>query len=557
METSLPVTAPELSDLPSGTSSQSGGRPVGLLSRVGLFAACFVVAVLPRLLALDSSLTSDEGFWTQRTLRFGAALAHQDWSSTYRSGHPGVTLMWVGLLGVGPERLAPFLPNWSMDPLLVQRAPGYLEVVAAERRATAVATAALGALTVLLACRLLGTGPGLAGGLLLLLDPYLVGSSQVMHVDALLAPLMTVAALAGLIYWTRDSSWSYLVLSGIAAGLALLTKAPAAQVVIFLWLVALLTGPWRSGWQQLRPFLVWAGVAALVYWVLWPALWDDPIAVLGQVAVFALSVGGNPHELPNFFLGRTVQSDPGPLYYPVALAFRLGPLAVAGLVALPFGLRFRSAQRGPVAWLIAYVVLFVAVMTLGAKKFDRYALPALMVLDLLAGAGLWLALGALRGRLAVIALGAAAGIQIALLGLAYPYPLAFYNPLLGGAAGAEHAIVVGWGEGLEQTAAYLNAQPGADGLVAATLYDDVLRPLFRGRTIGIGDPERNYHEVDYYDYYVIYVNMAQRRFIPEAVARVMAAEPPEFTAVVHGVEYAWVYRVPRELQELDRDPGRG
>jgi hypothetical protein len=556
METSLPVAAPELSDLPCSASSLPRGRSVGVLCSLGFFAACFVLALLPRLVGLDSFLTSDEGFWTQRTLRFGSALAHRDWSSTYRSGHPGVTLMWVGLLGVGPERLVPFLPYWATDPVLVQGAPGYLEVIAAERRALAIATAGLAALTVLLACRLLGPGAGLAGGLLLLLDPYLVGSSQVVHVDALLAPLMTVAALAGLIYWTQARRWSYLSLSGIAAGLALLTKAPAAHVVVFLWLVALLTAARRRGWDRLRPSLVWAGAAALVYWVLWPALWLDPIGVLGDVADFALSVGGNPHELPNFFLGRTMQSDPGPLYYPVALAFRMGPLAVAGLIALPIGLRSRSAPRGPVAWLITYVVLFLAMMTLGAKKFDRYALPALMVLDLLAGVGLWLVLGALKGRLAIIGLGALAAVEITLLALAFPYPLGFYNPLLGGAAGAERAIVVGWGEGLEQAADYLNAQPGADGRVAATLYDDVLRPLFRGRTVGIGDPEKVNHDPDY-DYYVIYVNMAQRGLIPRAIARAMATDPPEFTAVVHGVEYAWVYRVPPEAKRAETDAGHG
>src|SRR5439155_14167672 len=146
METPLPAAATRAPDLPFAASSVPGGRRYGVRTGVGLFAACFVLALLPRFVGLDSFLTSDEGFWTQRTLRFGAALARRDWDDTYRSGHPGVTLMWVGLLGIGPERLAPFLANWSTDPLLVQRAPGYLEVVAAERRAIAVVTAALATL---------------------------------------------------------------------------------------------------------------------------------------------------------------------------------------------------------------------------------------------------------------------------------------------------------------------------------------------------------------------------------------------------------------------------
>ena len=82
-----------------------------LLLPVVLAVACFVVALVPRLAGLESYLTSDEGYWMQRTLRFGAALARGDLNATYRSGHPGVTVTWVGLLGVGPERLSSYLPS--------------------------------------------------------------------------------------------------------------------------------------------------------------------------------------------------------------------------------------------------------------------------------------------------------------------------------------------------------------------------------------------------------------------------------------------------------------
>jgi hypothetical protein len=172
-------------------------------------------------------------------------------------------------------------------------------------------------------------------------------------------------------------------------------------------------------------------------------------------------------------------------------------------------------------------------MTLGAKKFDRYALPAIVVLDLLAGIGLWCAarrLAAARPLLPLLAL------QAAILVRAYPHPLAAYNPLLGGAAGARQAILVGWGEGLEQVAAYLDRQPRADRLVATTTYWNVLRPLFRGTTAQPDEPAP-------LDYYVVYINMAQRDLVHPAVRRAIASRPPEFTAVVHGVEYAWVYRV--------------
>src|SRR6266516_3831635 len=76
-----------------------------------LFSLAFVLALLPRLIGLESFLTADEGFWMQRTIRFGAAIDRADWGGTFRSGHPGVTTMWIGLIGIGPQRLGPLISD--------------------------------------------------------------------------------------------------------------------------------------------------------------------------------------------------------------------------------------------------------------------------------------------------------------------------------------------------------------------------------------------------------------------------------------------------------------
>src|SRR3712207_6445005 len=78
-----------------------------LLDRPVILTACFALAVVLRAVGLYEGATTDEGYWMQRTVRFGAALARGDFEGTYRSGHPGVTVMWIGLLGIGPDRLAP------------------------------------------------------------------------------------------------------------------------------------------------------------------------------------------------------------------------------------------------------------------------------------------------------------------------------------------------------------------------------------------------------------------------------------------------------------------
>lgn len=524
-------------------------RLVRLLDPVVMLGVCLSAALLLRFIALDTTVTADEGYWMHRAVRFGAALTRGDHESTFRSGHPGVTVMWAGLLGIGPARLEPYLPDRYVQSAVLEGAPGYWEAFWSARYASTLFASLLLTVAVGLSWKLLGPGPGAAGGLLLLLDPYVVGMSRLLHVDALLAPLMTVSTLAALIYWTRDRRWPYLALSAATAGLALLTKAPAAALLPYVGLLALASPCLGTArWRPILPLLAWGAIAASLYFLLWPALWVDPIRQLGRVAAYAVEKGMNPHDSPVVFLGAIVRQDPGPLFYAVALGYRLGPATLLGLALAVVELA-RARRRSVAAlWLLAYAVLFVGLMTLGAKKFDRYALPAIWALDLLAGVGLWsLATGFRRPAARALALAAIVAAQGFLLWRAYPYPIAFYNPPLGGVAGAEKALLIGWGEGMDQVTDYLNARPDAERLLVATHYDHTVRPRFRGSTISMRayfPRQQNAPAPPSPNYYVLYISSVQRRLIPPEARTLITAGPAEFVAMVNGSPYAWVYRVP-------------
>ncbi|HZO25610.1 MAG TPA: glycosyltransferase family 39 protein [Chloroflexota bacterium] len=534
------------------------GRVVRIAAPAVVAVLVFALSLGIRLAGLDLYSTTDEGYWMQRTVRFGAALARGDLASTYRAGHPGVSVMWTGLLGIGPERLAVYLPERFVQHDALERSPGYLEAFSAARRAIAVLTSALVALAVLLAWRLLGTGPALAGGAFLVLDPYVVGMTRLLHVDALLAPLMTVSALAGLIYWTRSPHWGYLLLSAVTGGLALLTKAPSGFLPIFFGLVCITalvrdaprTGARRSALRHLIPLLVWGPGAAAVYGLLFPALWTDPLGRIVSLARFVVLVGLQPHD-GNFFLGQPVVEDPGPFYYLVAVPLRLSPLIALGMGL--FALRAAPDEnRATVRWLLLYVALFGVLMTLASKKFDRYMLPAQMMLDLAAGVGIWRLVLLLTGRptpgvRASVLVALLAIVQVVLLARVWPYPIAYYNPLAGGPERARQLIMVGWGEGLEQAAAFLNGLPNAESLYVVTSYNHVVRPRFVGTTIPMAPYVRGDmgQRLPVPDYIVLYVNARQRRQISPEVAQAEALGQPVFVAQVNGLPYAWVYAIPR------------
>jgi hypothetical protein len=259
------------------------------------------------------------------------------------------------------------------------------------------------------------------------------------------------------------------------------------------------------------------------------------------VAQFAVTLGGAPHLWPTYFLGRPTTGDPGLLFYPIAMALRLGPVATIGLILLAALAALRRLPAGAtVLWLLVFVVVFVDVMAIGSKKFDRYMLPALGALTILSGVGIAALARLLGHRFGAAAIAVAVAGQALWLASSYPYPLAAYNPVLGGTTVARQAIMVGWGEGLDQAAGYLSGLPSSTRLTTSTQYHHVLRLIFDGRTVRVPSNRT-------VDYYVVYVNMVQRNTVPIPVRQTMGTAEPAFTAIVNGVPFAWVYKGPFQI----------
>ena len=99
------------------------GWRVLMLDPATVLGVCLIVAVVVRLHGIHLVHTSDEGLWMLRSLGFGAALTRGDFEATYQSGHPGVTVMWTGVLGVGRDRLVSFLSARFVDFRAAQTAP--------------------------------------------------------------------------------------------------------------------------------------------------------------------------------------------------------------------------------------------------------------------------------------------------------------------------------------------------------------------------------------------------------------------------------------------------
>jgi len=508
--------------------------------------------------------------WYYRAIHFSDALLARDWAGTYQSYHPGVTTMWLSAVGLG---LFAWQQGLSPDQMLriEPTKPGTIDdAVVAGVVPLALVIALCIALSYVLLRRIAGQRAALVGSGLLALDPFYMTHSKVLHVDALLATFMFMSVLFLFNYLYRKK-WLDLICSGTFAGLAFLTKSPSLFLVPYVALVvgtyeltALGSGAaaearrqeWgRRLWAFIRVLLIWGGVAAVTFIVLWPAMWVEPLDALRWMSERVAFHVETLHYNPVFFNGQITFEDPGLPFYLATMVWKTTlvtlPMTCAALVfAL---LQFRRGKYSRMVWLLAaYVVCFTFQMGLSARKEPRYLLPVFPVLDMVAALGLaqsiealgrirpWLKWRGLPTALIVLALALQAGVVLP----HHPYYGTHHNKLLGGSRVAQHILPLqDQGEGLDLAAQYLNTLPRAQQsrVLIHPLGGELFDRTFIGFTNTTRDPWINYR--------VYYVNQVMRRLDSDGWEQAWNADrqaAPLWSVAFDGVTYVWVYGAPPE-----------
>jgi len=126
----------------------------------------------------------------------------------------------------------------------------------------------------------------------------------------------------------------------------------------------------------------------------------------------------------------------------------------------------------------------------------------------------------------------------------HPYYFTYYNSLMGGGKMASKLMIVGWGEGMDAAARWLNAQPNAKDLNAVAWYSTTFEPFFEGNAIyKIGEEKisRTAKPGLAADYVVFYINQVQRQLPSEGALQHFQAISPAYTVTLRGTDYAWIY----------------
>lgn len=504
----------------------------------GLLIAALALAV--RLPGLGQFMTVDEETWMLRSGEFYDKLLAGDAAGTFLTTHPGTPLTWLAGAGI-QIREHQLGTGVDTSNIAAFRMYALLPVVVT----TALLLGFIGALLM----RLLGTAPGLMAASLLVLDPYLLGLAQIIHLDALLALFMLTSMLCFLLEMQADSRGGRMLLmtAGIFAGLALSTKLLAALWLLVLFAAILLVQnlPWQ--WCSLRRIIRTLGVigatAALVFVALWPAAWGKTDNLDQYIARDTASVATDEHVAievsedpipPASFYIRTVLGRVTPMNQVLAVGAIIGVIVAA----------WRMKKIPPMLWLLLYAGGFLVLITFIAKKSDRYALPALAIFPVMAGWGAAVAAQLIartwpprKGRQALLGsiLGVVVLLNLGNLASWFPYPIAYNNPFF---PNVRSLTQQGWGEGLDAAARWLNEHPLGDKLFVSSWYPSVFAAYFDGKTMSLSS--RDDHRVSYL---VAYRNMGGRAKddIASNVLDELSGKDPIHVVYIHGIPYVWIY----------------
>jgi len=470
-----------------------------MIKNIKLFLLIFILFVLTRLPGLGNDIfNTDVWKWKQRSYDFGTGVFTGDFQKTLQKYHPGVTLMWVGAIGVKVYNLY-YRLSFSTNPLDNNVATVFGLHVAQKLLLVCAIGVVIG-LSYLVLRRLIGGRPALIAVMFLVFEPYYVALTRVFHLEGLMSTFMAASALLLYDFLVNEKKKS-LVLSGILAGLAILTKTSAIYLIPFCVLGLAVFGKVKFNLRYiLKSFLIWFGVNVVVFIALWPVMWVQPLNAVSELYRGVSEIGVETDHAQVYF-GKYV-SDPGPLFYAVVLLLRSSPWLIFGLLGIALSIKkFPSKEKHLILYLIVFGVLYILQSSIPSKKLDRYILPSLLAFSLASGVYFAYLFGKLQEtrKIPVVA-SSAISLFILVVQLAYLHPeyLSYFNPMFGGLRVGAYVLEPKWMIGIRQINNYFLTVKQTDKLSDAPAdqsYEEIIKNKTVDTVLSVAFPEKYYTQI--------------------------------------------------------------
>ena len=242
--------------------------------------------------------------------------AYRAGNGAYNPDHPPLGRWWLGVHH--------HLTWWLMPP----HQPEGISVTACARTGSATAFSLTVFLVGWLATRWSGRRVGVLTAISLILMPRLFGHAHLASLETITNLTCTCSVLSVAATWngTAAPTRRAAILAGFILGFALLTKIQAILIPIPVigWTL------WRWRARAIQPLFFWGTTALLVFFLLWPYLWFDPVAhgleYLGRTT--------NRSTIHVWYFGQKYADKAVPWHYPFVLFGVTVPLVLHGLGVL-------------------------------------------------------------------------------------------------------------------------------------------------------------------------------------------------------------------------------
>lgn len=423
----------------------------------------FAFYLLTRLPSLGhDNFNTDVWKWKSRSYDFGSGIFTLDFEKTIQKYHPGVTLMWAGTAGVKVYNLYYDLVNKGIP--MDNNVKTVFELDFVQKLFVAFAIG-IGVTCIFYALRhIITLQYAFVATVLLIFEPLYLGLSRVFHLEGMMSTFMLASAL-WLYYYLKGEPLlrrKRLVISAIFGSLALLTKTSALYLIPFTGLALLLElSTYGKNRAQLikkvaKPFFQWLGVWLVTCVILWPALWTQPVLAI-QTLYRGVAVIGVEREHIQYYFGKLVDS-PGPEYYLVIFAFRSSVYLLFGLLGyLVIAKKYLAPKQKSLAlYLAIYCFFYFIQLTIPSKKLDRYVIPEITGVSLIASIFYVWVINSMPKLRKVVTTFLVFLPAFATAIILHPDYFSYYNPMFGGLRTGINVIEPKWMIGTPQIMAYFN-----------------------------------------------------------------------------------------------------
>jgi len=331
-----------------------------------LFLLVFSLTRFPR---IDRDTINPDGVnWHYRSQQFVNGLKYFQFDKTYQHYHPGVTLMWFTGIPVEIAKHVTQQPvynnsNFSMFDTVAKVSLILVQFI-------------LSLFSIFLFSKLFSLEKGFLIVSLFTLEPFFIGNSRLYHLDILLTLFVLNSLLLGYLYLNNSQVFGKKFPLGLVVGLFLalsfLTKSIGIGAFVFFVFYAFGRGFISKDthiWKKV--LLVTLGFISFTF-VLFPALWVDPLYYLGEIFSEGERVGiRKGHE--QIVLGETT-TDAGLVFYPLIILMKLSPFILLGFLASFKKTNLLEKIKSLDIYLITFYLGYFLIMLYPSKKVDRYML---------------------------------------------------------------------------------------------------------------------------------------------------------------------------------------